>query len=481
MPQHPAMRWIASLIAVTALAAALYRPYLADLFSTAKTFQAEQLPIGERTLIVAPHPDDETLGGAGVIQKALAAGNQVKVVIMTCGDGYKRAVEENFKIASPAPADYRRLGEARHLESLQAMNHFGVPENHVIFLGYPDGGINGMWETDWDYDRLHKGLNGAVRSPYPFSYEKNAPYCGANIVKNLTEILRDFQPTDIVYPDPNDQHHDHWGTSAFVKYVLTEQKYRAKEWTYLVHRGDFPFPWKYKPDLPLHPPRALSGLDTRWIYLPVTKQEKRRKREAIQKYKTQTKVMEPFLKAFVRENELFGTYTDPVLPVAAAIPDFGDAKKLPYTLFPDAHGDTVRRELEKEADILAVGAVLADGKLNVCLEARAPINPHVRYNIKMRLFQPESVKRFDITVLDSKVSSEKYARNSLELPSGPALGVKGSRLWVSLPATAVGDATAIFLAADTFVGGEQIDKTAWRLVKVNRQPVAAFKPYAETF
>ena len=41
---------------------------------------------GKTILIVAPHPDDETLCCAGVISAALASGNTVKVVVVTNGD-----------------------------------------------------------------------------------------------------------------------------------------------------------------------------------------------------------------------------------------------------------------------------------------------------------------------------------------------------------------------------------------------------------
>lgn len=465
-------RWlILAIVGAVLLAIASYRPYLADWLYMKKQevpAAASPFPVGERTLIIAPHPDDEALGGASVIQKAIAAGKQVKVLIMTSGDGYRRAVEQNLGTLSPTAADFRRLGEIRHLESLAAMKHFGVPAENVIFLGYPDGGVNGMWEADWDYDHLHKGLNGSDRSPYAFSYEKNAPYCGANVVKNLSEIFRDYKPTDVVYPDPNDQHHDHWATSAFVKYLLTLEHYSVREWTYLVHRGDFPTPWEYRPELPLNPPYVLTGLDTNWVYVPVSKKEERQKREALQFYKTQTKVMDPFLEAFVRTNGLLGTYKDPVLQSVSGEPAFDNSNQLPYTLFLDAHADTFRREAEPGADVMAVGAVRSTQTLHIGLETKAAISPQVMYNFRVRFFRPDGVKRLDITVHGSQISARKYAGNSLDLPPGATVQVKGNRLWITLPATTLDGASGMFLATDTFIGNERIDKTSWRLIKVQK-------------
>ena len=53
---------------------------------------AKEIPLIEpfektdRVLIVSPHPDDDIIGCAGVIQRALKVGAKVKVVYITCGD-----------------------------------------------------------------------------------------------------------------------------------------------------------------------------------------------------------------------------------------------------------------------------------------------------------------------------------------------------------------------------------------------------------
>ena len=49
------------------------------------------LEIEDRVLILAPHPDDETIGTAGVLQQAKKAGAQVKVVCFTNGDANELA------------------------------------------------------------------------------------------------------------------------------------------------------------------------------------------------------------------------------------------------------------------------------------------------------------------------------------------------------------------------------------------------------
>ncbi|WP_240051127.1 PIG-L deacetylase family protein, partial [Bacteroides salyersiae] len=40
----------------------------------------------ESLLIIAPHPDDEVIGCAGLIQRSLNKGNNVYVIILTGGE-----------------------------------------------------------------------------------------------------------------------------------------------------------------------------------------------------------------------------------------------------------------------------------------------------------------------------------------------------------------------------------------------------------
>ncbi len=48
--------------------------------------ELESFKKNERILILAPHPDDESIACAGIIQKALGAGAQVRIVYLTNGD-----------------------------------------------------------------------------------------------------------------------------------------------------------------------------------------------------------------------------------------------------------------------------------------------------------------------------------------------------------------------------------------------------------
>lgn len=79
----------------------------------------------ERVIVLAAHPDDETLGAGGLIATATAAGIPVDVVIATDGEG------------SHPHADLRLR---RRLEVTVALADL-APTATLSFLGLPDGGL----------------------------------------------------------------------------------------------------------------------------------------------------------------------------------------------------------------------------------------------------------------------------------------------------------------------------------------------------
>ena len=69
----------------------------------AETLQAIEPLISHATrlIVFSPHPDDESLGAGGLIQRVLEAGGKVKVVFITSGDGFPEGVErETSHLAS---------------------------------------------------------------------------------------------------------------------------------------------------------------------------------------------------------------------------------------------------------------------------------------------------------------------------------------------------------------------------------------------
>jgi LmbE family N-acetylglucosaminyl deacetylase len=83
-------------------------------------------------MILAPHPDDESLGCGGLIAAACAMGLPPVVVFLTDGAGSHQG-SRSF------PPD--RLRAIRQQEALTALALLGVPAERIASLDYPDGAL----------------------------------------------------------------------------------------------------------------------------------------------------------------------------------------------------------------------------------------------------------------------------------------------------------------------------------------------------
>jgi len=261
---------------------------------------------GSRVIVFAPHCDDESVGAGGLIRQAAAGGAQVWVVLVTNGDGFWYAAFRNRRALVVRPRYYVDFGYRRQKESFAALRELGVARGHVITLGYPDRGLLAMWTTNW-HAPYTSPYTRDPRSPYDDSFTPRAVYTGEQFLSDLKKLLRKVDPTDIYIPHPNDQHSDHWATSAFVTEALYDLGWleRRNVGLYLVHRGDWPVPQGLHPDDPLAPPAKLVGMDTSWYDYPLDADCVRAKKAAVAMFRSQVGVVR-FLRSFVRRNELFG-------------------------------------------------------------------------------------------------------------------------------------------------------------------------------
>jgi LmbE family N-acetylglucosaminyl deacetylase len=82
-------------------------------------------PPGERVLVLAPHPDDETFGMGGSLRLLTESGKKVKVVILTAGEK-----------ADPKVTSKQEYSSIRKKEAMKAFKVLGVTDYE--FLGFPD-------------------------------------------------------------------------------------------------------------------------------------------------------------------------------------------------------------------------------------------------------------------------------------------------------------------------------------------------------
>jgi LmbE family N-acetylglucosaminyl deacetylase len=173
---------------------------------------ADALRAGARVAILAPHPDDESLGTGGLIQQAVAAGAEIRVLFITDGDNNpwpQRFVERRWFIDAPERA---RWGARRRLEGQRALDLLSDGRATSESLGLPDAGTLALWEA---------GLPG----PRPA----------------LEKLFRDWRPTVVVVPSEVDRHPDHVAAHEYGLDAVRATGLHCLVYSYLIHR-----PWSQK-------------------------------------------------------------------------------------------------------------------------------------------------------------------------------------------------------------------------------------------
>src|SRR5437870_4493589 len=149
--------------------------------------------VWERVMVLAPHPDDETLATAGLLQQAVTAGAAVRVLFATDGDNNpwpQRTIERRWRITI---ADRARWGRRRRGEALAALACLGVPADSARFLGYPDQGLTALL------------LAGSEE-----------------LLVTLVAEIAEWRPTLLVTPSALDRHPDHSALGKLTLYVATD-------------------------------------------------------------------------------------------------------------------------------------------------------------------------------------------------------------------------------------------------------------------
>ena len=288
-----------------------------------------------RLLVVAPHPDDETLAAGGLMQRVHAAGGVVRVVYLTDGEGFPAGVQAEEGRTDVKPSDYRDYGRERKDEARAALRTFGIHGDALTFLGFPNEGLSRLLTAYWS-DR---------RAPYesPFTrrdrprpseiLEPNTKFHGEDLTQELAMIVSAFKPTMIVTPRKEDQHVDHCAAWFFTADALgdvtrVDPGYRTDLITYVIHFDS----WPWSGEVP-----ELSGGRSGWLHLRLSDREKAAKLEAIHKYKTQMKMMDWFLEAFARGEEVFSRPAPPKVALPLKTSPCDQFKSEPKMESPRAH------------------------------------------------------------------------------------------------------------------------------------------------
>lgn len=279
----------------------------------------------ERLLVIAPHPDDETIGAGGLIQRILRRGGSVRVVLVTAGDGYVEAVVQATGLPRPRPAQYVAYGEQRLREARAAVRGLGDGKVRLQTLGFPDGGLVSLLHAHWRRTHPeHSRTTGVAAPPYPEVLDPTVAYDGADLLRELRRVVSETRPTTVVFPHPLDRHPDHHATGLFT--LLAIDEWAAEHGTsadrfprllaYLVHWPDWPPGWDAATPRPeathagLDLPPSFPVRDRARTTLMLSEGEVAAKGRALATYVSQQQVMASLLAAFVRQSEPFVCFTD---------------------------------------------------------------------------------------------------------------------------------------------------------------------------
>lgn len=269
-----------------------------------------QLTSTDRVLVLAPHPDDEVLGCAGVIQHAIVLGLPVKIVFLTYGDSNQWSFLVYRKHPVIMPRAVQSMGLVRHTEALDASQMLGVSARDLIFLGYPDFSTLTIWTSCWGKSPPVKSLLTKVSAvPYANALRPGTPYKGEEILKDLESILRSFKPTKIFLSHPADHNQDHQALYLFTRAALwdLEKEIKPEIYPYLIHYKHWPLPRGYSLDKELKPPEVFRNAAA-WQKYSLTRDEIEKKLSAIKKHTSQYKSSKKYLLSFISPDELFGDF-----------------------------------------------------------------------------------------------------------------------------------------------------------------------------
>jgi len=127
----------------------------------------------EHLLVYSPHDDDAIIGAGYAMRAALDEGAQVHIIIVCSGNCGYSTVEEKETIV-----------ETRKRETLNCYKAFGIREENILFLGYPD--FSALNYVGW----------------------KIAPDREGHFRTSITE-MRNRQITRILVPNHYHEHVDH--------------------------------------------------------------------------------------------------------------------------------------------------------------------------------------------------------------------------------------------------------------------------------
>jgi N-acetylglucosamine malate deacetylase 1 len=167
--------------------------YCGILFNSILHTKSQPLSVNEKSAIVfAPHQDDETFGCGGMIALKRAQKIPVKVVFLTDG-----------RLSKPNDVKPEEIIKIRQQEALNALNFLGVAPLDTHFLGHIDGSLKQLSDEQQN-----------------------------EIITELAQLLKSFNPEEVYVPHSHDRHPDHEATYSLVQKAIVASEIQVELWQY---------------------------------------------------------------------------------------------------------------------------------------------------------------------------------------------------------------------------------------------------------
>ncbi|MEO8780156.1 MAG: PIG-L family deacetylase [Rhodanobacter sp.] len=208
-----------------------------------------------RLLVIAPHPDDETIATGVLMQQVRAAGGEVQLLLLTAGDNNpwpQRWLERRWRIGV---LDRQRWARRRGEELLRALAALGIRPSALHTLNWPDLGVTEL----------------LLHSP-------------DNAVATVADAIGRFTPDLIALPALQDEHPDHSAAHVLVRLALASQADAPTLLAYLVHG---------------------KAAGTRCVQIDPTPAQMSNKRAALQEHRSQVALSDKRLRRLTERPERY--------------------------------------------------------------------------------------------------------------------------------------------------------------------------------
>ena len=427
---------------------------------------------GERVLILAPHPDDEAIACAGVIQQALKSGSKIRIVYLTNGDHNELSFIVYEKRITIRQGEFVHMGKVRQQEAIDAMKFLGLSEDNLVFLGYPDYGTFNIFSQYWQDNKPFRDRLTRISSvPYKDNPSYGTLYCGESIINDLKKQILDYKPNRIFVSHPADVNVDHKSLYLFLQVALSDLEAQVpvpKIYPYLVHCVGWPEPRYYHPELELYPPNKFMDSQIKWMRAELSFGELDKKYQAILFYKSQTQSSAFYLFSFAREDELFGDYPAlellPQLTLKNKTISYFGASKM-FKESPDIISSIQGEAIEGNGQ---VSYAEEGGYFIVRVDRPAKLSN--RFGVLLYIFGYRKGVAFavmpKIRIITTANKMQVFNAQKRAIGSGVLLDFNKNYLVLKIPLKLLGEPDYVLTALKAFHGNLPIDAVGFRKVKL---------------